>query len=94
MTVAIGGFAGCSRSGTGGATEQDTTDTATATPTSTSTETATATPTLTATPTPIGPTVETVVAVPDDRVPEDMAFDADGNLYFGTTAWRSALSPS
>jgi sugar lactone lactonase YvrE len=31
-------------------------------------------------------TVETVVSIPGDRVPENMAFDTDGNLYFGITA--------
>ena len=31
-------------------------------------------------------TVETVVSISGERVPENMAFDADGNLYFGITA--------
>lgn len=30
--------------------------------------------------------VETVVSISGERVPENMAFDADGNLYFGITA--------
>jgi len=30
--------------------------------------------------------IETVVSVPGDRVPENMAFDSDGNLLFGITA--------
>ena len=30
--------------------------------------------------------VETVVSISGERVPENMAFDSDGNLYFGITA--------
>lgn len=42
---------------------------------------------------PAGP-VETVVSVPGDRVPENMAFDADGNLYFGITAGEVRRLPA
>ena len=56
------------------------------TPTESSTETtatATATDTPTATP---ASSVETVISLPGERVPENLAFDTDGNLYFGITA--------
>lgn len=79
--LALGGLAGCSRGGV-----PDTRTATTATDTATATPTSTATATETATGTPAGTTVETLVSIPGDRVPENMAFDADGNLYFGITA--------
>jgi sugar lactone lactonase YvrE len=39
-------------------------------------------------------TVETVVSVPGDPVPENMAFDNDGNLYFGISAGELRRLPS
>ena len=83
-TVVLGALAGCSGGGNETTTTEPTdtaTDTATATPTDTETETATATET----PTPPGQ-VETLVSIPDDRVPENMAFGPEGDLYFGITA--------
>lgn len=38
--------------------------------------------------------VETVVSIPGERVPENMAFDADGNLYFGITAGEVRRLPA
>ena len=55
-------------------------------------DTATATETALTTPQPdtqastSTSSLETVVSIPGERVPENMAFDADGNLYFGITA--------
>lgn len=64
----------------------------------TATEGRTATDTLTATSTeataePSG-AVETVVSVPGERVPENMAFDADGALHFGITAGEVRRLPA
>lgn len=63
------------------------------TPTDTAAEdTATATEVVQTTPRPDTQTAqstftpETVVSVSGERVPENLAFDADGNLYFGITA--------
>jgi hypothetical protein len=76
------GLAGCvgtesSSTPTNTATGETATATETATPTETRTETQTATPAT---------GVETVVSISGERVPENLAFDADGNLYFGITA--------
>ena len=80
--AALTGLAGCS----GARSTGTTTTTGPATPApETATETETPTPTPTPTPTD-GATVETVVAIPDDRVPENLAFGPDGALYFGVTA--------
>ena len=38
--------------------------------------------------------VETVVSIPGERVPENMAFDSDGNLYFGITAGEVRRLPA
>ncbi len=84
--IALGSLAGCPQS--------DPAATATGTPPPAGTATATATRTTTpagtetapATGTPADGTVETLVSVPGERVPENMAFDADGNLYFGVTS--------
>ncbi len=40
------------------------------------------------------PIVETVVSIPGERVPENMAFDADGNFYFGITAGEVRRLPA
>jgi len=79
--LVAGSVAGCSATdptatGTETATTTPTESTTAGEPTTTSTETAT----------PTGGTVETLVSVPGERVPENMAFDAEGDLYFGITA--------
>lgn len=76
------GLAGCAgtestSTPTDTAAEDTATDPDTATPTEAETETPTTTRAL---------GVETVVSIPGERVPENLAFDADGNLYFGLTA--------
>lgn len=73
MTLGVAGCAGTDSSST--PTESSTGTTATAT--ATRTDTPTTTPT---------PGVETVVSIPGERVPENLAFDTDGNLYLGITA--------
>jgi sugar lactone lactonase YvrE len=82
--IAIGSVAGCGQSDSSPAA----TDTphATDSPTETPVATTTPTETATATETPTEGDVETLVSIPGDRVPENMAFDTDGNLYFGITA--------
>ena len=83
-TLVAGSFAGCSANDPGTTETETETSTATSTESSTATETATATPTETGTP--ADGTVETLVSVPGERVPENMAFDAEGDFYFGITA--------
>jgi len=38
--------------------------------------------------------VETIISIPGERVPENMALDADGNLYFGITAGEVRRLPA
>jgi sugar lactone lactonase YvrE len=85
--AALCGLAGCSGADSGG-------ETTTVTETSTATATDTPTRTATGTGTPTGARVETLVSIPGDRVPENMAFDADGNLYFGITAGEVRRLPA
>jgi hypothetical protein len=83
--TALGGVAGCgAQSGTTDDSTATATDTTTATTTDTPTDTATATDTPADTPT--GMRTDVLVSVPGERVPENLAFDADGNLLFGITA--------
>jgi sugar lactone lactonase YvrE len=81
--AAATGLAGCSgaRSTSTATTTDSPTDTATPAAEATETPTPTSTPTDGAT-----PAAETVVAIPDDRVPENLAFGPDGALFFGITA--------
>jgi sugar lactone lactonase YvrE len=84
------GLAGCAGTGstptsTNTAAEDTATETRTATPTDTEAQTPTTTSTL---------GVETVVSIPGERVPENLAFDANGNLYFGITAGEVRRLPS
>lgn len=87
--VAAAALAGCSGGGSDTTTTEPTATDTTA-PTDTATATATDTGAETATPTDSGATtpgaVETLVSIPDDRVPENLAFGPDGDLYFGITA--------
>jgi len=85
---ALGSLAGCGQSDSS-STETDTTratDAPTETPTATSTSTEAPTATETATETPTDGVVETLLSIPGERVPENMAFDTEGNFYFGITA--------
>lgn len=83
--TALVGVAGCGgQSGTTDsptATETDTTTATTGTPTDTATATDAPADTTTA-----GAGADVLVSVPGERVPENLAFDADGNLLFGITA--------
>ncbi|MFC4359519.1 SMP-30/gluconolactonase/LRE family protein [Halobium salinum] len=40
------------------------------------------------------PTVEELLSVPDELVPENIGFDAEGNLYFGITAGQLRRLPA
>lgn len=74
-TLGLAGCAGSDPSSNESSTEPETTSNATADTESTS---------------PPG-AVETVVSIPGERVPENLAFGPDGSLYFGITAgelWR------
>lgn len=81
--TALAGLAGC-----GGQSDATETEPPTDQPTATATPaTETSTPAeATGTSTPAATAVETLVSVPGERVPENLAFDADGNLLFGITA--------
>ncbi|WP_318568001.1 hypothetical protein [Salinigranum marinum] len=84
--TALVGVAGCgAQSGTTDSPTAAETDTATAAATDTPTDTATVTDTPADTTTP-GAGADVLVSVPGERVPENLGFDADGNLLFGITA--------
>lgn len=83
--LALGGLAGCSVSPSTETTDGTTRATTEGEP-GPPTETAPETATTTATDPGRGATVETVVSIPGERVPENGAFDGEGNLYFGITA--------
>ncbi|MGB9932213.1 SMP-30/gluconolactonase/LRE family protein [Haloarcula amylolytica] len=96
--VSCSAIAGVSLAGCTGGDDSAETD-STPTPTddggagpATRTDEPTATDTETATPDQA--TVETLVAVGGDRVPENMAFGPDGGLYFGITAGEVRRVPA
>lgn len=84
LSLGVAGLAGCGQSGSD--PPATATPTSSPTPTATATETPTAADSSTETPTPAGVEVETLLTIPGERVPENLAVDADGNLYFGVTA--------
>ena len=90
----MGALAGCTGSESGSTPEQDTDTTATETPTPTDAPTEEPTETEATTTTATADAVETVVSIPGERVPENMAFDAGGDLYFGITAGEVRRLPA
>ncbi|WP_244514992.1 SMP-30/gluconolactonase/LRE family protein [Halorientalis persicus] len=74
--------------GVAGCAESDSTSTTTAPPTE-----VTGTPSETQSPTATD-TVQTVVSIPGERVPENLAFDSDGALYFGITTGEVRRLPA
>ena len=90
----MGGLAGCAGSESESTPDQaaDATATETATPTDAPTEEPTETEAATTTAS--SDAVETVVSIPGERVPENMAFDTDGNFYFGITAGEVRRLPA
>ena len=83
--LVLSGLAGCGQSGQPESTATpQATDAPPETPTDTPPQTDTPADTETATATPVRD-VETLVSIPGEQVPENLAFDANGNLYFGLT---------
>ena len=86
------GLAGCT--GGDGSAETDSTPTPTDADGGAGPATTTDEPTATETDTPEPAAVETVVSVGGDRVPENMAFGPEGDLYFGITAGEVRRIPA
>lgn len=88
------GLAGCAGSNADATPEQAADTAATATPTATDTPTEAPADTETEPTASASDAAETVVSIPGERVPENMAFDADGSLYFGITAGEVRRLPA
>ncbi len=92
--LALAGLAGCvgtrEETPSDAGTAADATSRTTRAPSPGATETETASPT----PAPDAGAVETVVSVPGERVPENLAFGPDGDLYFGITAGEVRRLPA